>query len=150
MTVNARFPFHVLRMPPAAMRFVSALMATAACAAAIAADPPARSATADGIEAKYQRDRTLCLTGLTHQARSDCLREAAAARDEARRARLGNGQPPSEYLENALKRCQRLPEADRADCEARVRGEGTQRGSVESGGIYRETRTLLPPGSKAD
>lgn len=113
----------------------------------VAAGP---AASEDDIEAKYQRDRTLCLTGLTHQARSDCLREAAAARDEARRARLGNGQPPSEYLENALKRCQRLPEADRADCEARVRGEGTQRGSVESGGIYRETRTLLPPGSKAE
>ena len=113
----------------------------------VAAGP---AASEDDIEAKYQRDRTLCLTGLTHQARSDCLREAAAARDEARRARLGNGQPPSEYLENALKRCQRLPEADRADCEARVRGEGVQRGSVESGGIYRETRTVLPPGGKSD
>jgi len=148
MTANGCFPFRIL--PPGSLRLLAALLATAAFTAAIAAEPTSASSTADDIEAKYQRDRTLCLTGLTHQARSDCLREAGAARDEARRARLGNGQPPSEYLENALKRCQRLPEADRADCEARVRGEGTQRGSVESGGIYRETRTLLPPGSKAD
>ncbi|TXL64738.1 hypothetical protein [Zeimonas arvi] len=150
MTVNARFPFRVRRTLPAAMRLVSTLIATAACSAALAADPPAGNATADGIEAEYQRNRALCLAGLTHQARSDCLREAGAARDEARRARLGNGHPPSEYLENALKRCLRLPDADRSDCEARVRGEGAQRGSVESGGIYRETRTLLPPASQTD
>ena len=139
---------HAFRNPASGLAAALLVATGAFWAAPAAASGPA--ASADDIEAKYQRDRTLCLTGLTHQARSDCLREAAAARDEARRARLGNGQPPSEYLENALKRCQRLPEADRADCEARVRGEGTQRGSVESGGIYRETRTLLPPGSKAD
>lgn len=124
------------------------LAAGAFLATPVAATGPA--ASEEDIEAKYQRDRTLCLAGLTHQARSDCLREAGAARDEARRARLRDGRPPSEYLENALKRCQRLPEADRADCEARVRGEGVQRGSVESGGIYRETRTVLPPGGKSD
>ena len=139
---------HAFRNPASGLAAALLAATGAFWAAPAAAAGPA--ASADDIEAKYQRDRTLCLAGLTHQARSDCLREAGAARDEARRARLGNGQPPSEYLENALKRCQRLPEADRADCEARVRGEGTQRGSVESGGIYRETRTLLPPGSKAD
>lgn len=101
----------------------------------------------DDIEAQYQHDRIMCLTGLTHQDRSACLREAAAARDAARRCRLADECTPSQYLENALKRCQRLPEADRADCEARVRGEGTQRGSVEAGGIYRELRSLQPPHS---
>ena len=139
---------HAFRNPASGLAAALLVANGAFWAAPAAAAGPA--ASADDIEAKYQRARTLCLAGLTHQARSDCLREAGAARDEARRARLGNGQPPSEYLENALKRCQRLPEADRADCEARVRGEGTQRGSVESGGIYRETRTLLPSGSKAE
>lgn len=139
---------HAFRNPASGL--AAALLAATGVFWAAPAAAAGPAAPADDIEAKYQRDRTLCLAGLTHQARSDCLREAGAARDEARRARLGNGQPPSEYLENALKRCQRLPEADRADCEARVRGEGTQRGSVESGGIYRETRTVLPPGGKSD
>jgi hypothetical protein len=139
---------HAFRNPASGL--AAALLVSAGTFWTAPAAAAGAAASEDDIEANYQRDRTLCLTGLTHQARSDCLREAAAARDEARRARLGDGQPPSEYLENALKRCQRLPEADRADCEARVRGEGTQRGSVESGGIYRETRTLLPPSTGGD
>jgi len=124
--------------------------ALVAAAAAFWTAPVGAAGSDDDIETKYQRDRTLCLTGLTHQQRSDCLREAGAARDEARRGRLRDQQPPSEYTENAMKRCRQLPEADRADCEARVRGEGTQRGSVEAGGIYREKRTVLPPRSGGD
>jgi hypothetical protein len=92
----------------------------------------------DPAEAAYQRDRTHCLAGMTHQARTDCLREAAAARDTARRQQLGNDAGPDAYRNNAMRRCERLPQADRTACEARIRGEGTTRGSVESGGIYRE------------
>lgn len=137
---------HAFRNP--ANRLATALLWAAAafwvlpCTAAGASD--------DDIEAQYQKDRTMCLTGLTHQDRSACLREAAAARDAARRCRLADECTPAQYLENALKRCQRLPEADRADCEARVRGEGVQRGSVEAGGIYRELRSLQPPRSGED
>lgn len=112
-----------------------------AFAAEPASSPSARQADAD---AKYQRDRTLCLTGLTHQDRTACLREAAAARDEARRGRLADEEGPTQYLENALLRCRPLPADERADCEARVRGEGTVRGSVEAGGIYREKVTPVP------
>ncbi|MCM5571289.1 hypothetical protein M6I34_12295 [Burkholderiaceae bacterium FT117] len=128
----------------ASFALAAGLAANLAAAGPSAAAPDARAAE---IEARYQRERTFCLAGLTHQDRADCLREAAAARAEARRGLLADPTPPSEYLENALRRCAALPEADRADCEARVRGEGTVEGSVESGGIYRETRTLLPPGS---
>jgi hypothetical protein len=112
-----------------------------AFAAGPASSPSARQADAD---AKYQRDRTLCLTGLTHQDRAACLREAAAARDEARRGALADEEGPTQYLENALRRCRSLPAEDRADCEARVRGEGTVRGSVEGGGIYRELVRPVP------
>ena len=38
-----------------------------------------------------------------------------------------------------------LPSGERADCEYRVRGGGTARGSVEAGGIYRETVTREIP-----
>lgn len=126
-------------------------IAVGACAAAtFALAPPAAAsettaASGDPIEATYQRDRTHCLAGMTHQARTDCLREAGAARDTARRRQLDSGAPPGAYAENALKRCERLPQEDRTACEARIRGAGSTRGSVESGGIYRELVVPAPP-----
>lgn len=73
-------------------------------------------------------------------------RESAAARAEARRGTLAVGDP-AQWQANALLRCQRHPAGDeRAACERMVRGEGTQSGSVEEGGIFRElvTRTVEP------
>jgi len=137
-------PMQVRGLRHRAIRLFAAavwLAIPAAFAAEPASSPSARQADAD---AQYQRDRSLCLTGLTHQDRGACLREAAAARDEARRGRLVDEQGPTQYLENALLRCRPLPADDRADCEARARGEGTVRGSVEGGGIYRETVRPVP------
>lgn len=125
-------------------RFHAFPTAAGACLATVLAlaapvSPRAQGATAtDPVEAAYQRDRTHCLAGMTHQARADCLREAAAARDTARRQQLGDAAESNVYQANAIRRCERLPQADRAACEARILGEGTTRGSVESGGIYRE------------
>lgn len=76
-----------------------------------------------------------------------CRREAGAAREEARRGGLTT---PAEGNAgaNAMARCQLQPAADRADCEARVRGSGagttTTEGSVMGGGIIRETVTPIP------
>ncbi|SIR20419.1 hypothetical protein SAMN05880557_108267 [Pseudacidovorax sp. RU35E] len=79
-----------------------------------------------------------------------CRREAGAARQEAQRGGLttpaqGNAQA------NATARCSLQPAAERADCEARVRGSGagaatttTTEGSVMGGGIIRETVTTIP------
>ncbi|MFA7505800.1 MAG: hypothetical protein WCZ28_13960 [Burkholderiaceae bacterium] len=91
----------------------------------------------------YEADRALCISGLSHQEREDCLREAAAARQAARRGQLDDGD--AEYRRNALRRCDALPPQAREDCLARMRGEGTMiEGSVEEGGIYRERRELIP------
>ncbi|HRO60195.1 MAG TPA: hypothetical protein PK177_13680 [Burkholderiaceae bacterium] len=116
----------------AGLVFVPATLHAAASAAAGAGTP----------EQRYEAERALCLSGLSHQQRETCLREAAAARAEAERGALA--QPSQDYLGNALRRCERLPAADRPACEARIRGEGTVRGSVEEGGIYRERRELVP------
>ncbi|NLD69397.1 MAG: hypothetical protein GX644_11365 [Limnobacter sp.] len=104
--------------------------------------PGVLHAAAGTAQQRYEAERALCLSGLSHQERETCLREAAAARAEAERAAMA--QPSPDYLRNALRRCERLPAADRPACEARVRGEGTVRGSVEEGGIYRERRELVP------
>lgn len=96
-----------------------------------------------GSAERYQADRALCISGLSHQEREDCLREAAAARQAARRGQLEVDE--ADYRRNALRRCDPLPEQARQDCIARIRGEGTMiEGSVEEGGILRERRELVP------
>lgn len=96
---------------------------------------------ADTATSAYQKERAACLNGQTHQDRATCLKEAGAARGEARRGHLTDN--ASSYEQNALMRCNALPAADREDCARRVRGEGTVSGSVGTGGIYRETTTII-------
>lgn len=91
---------------------------------------------------EYKQERAACMSGQSSEDQATCLKEAAAARGEARRGRLDNGQE-SLYEQNAQARCKVLPAADREDCVRRVHGEGTVSGSVESGGIFRETRTTI-------
>ena len=79
------------------------------------------------------------------QDKAACQREAGAARQEAQRGGLTSASGAT-YDQNALARCQAQPAADRADCEARVRGSGTSstQGSVMGGGVIRETVTPIP------
>jgi hypothetical protein len=105
-----------------------------------AACPPALSA--GDADARYAQERAVCLGGQANQDRDTCLKEAAAARDEARRGELGNG--PAPYADNAGRRCDALPAAERGDCQARMQGQGTTSGSVGAGGIYRELVTREP------
>ncbi|RXZ38283.1 hypothetical protein D9O50_01675 [Oxalobacteraceae bacterium CAVE-383] len=94
------------------------------------------------IEANYRRERASCMDGTSNEDRATCLREAAAARDEARRGQLTDDSAAER--QNAVARCNGLPESDRADCVRRVQGEGTVSGSVGGGGIFRETVTTVP------
>ena len=71
-------------------------------------------------------------------------REAAAARAEAQRGRLGDGQGPTQYERNAFARCQVFKtDIDRHACAERVK-QGAVSGSVESGGILRESTVQVP------
>ena len=84
------------------------------------------------------------------QDKAACQREAGAARQEAARGGLTSGGLSGNQA-NALARCQQLPAADRAVCEARVRGgEGSSSsGSVMGGGVIRETVTPVPAPAEA-
>ncbi|MDR6857308.1 hypothetical protein [Variovorax guangxiensis] len=99
------------------------------------------TAWAQGSGAQVQRDRAAC-DGV-QQDREACRREAGAAKQESQRGGLT---PGDQAEQNALARCQLLqPAADRADCEARVRGAATSTsGSVMGGGVIRETVTPVP------
>jgi hypothetical protein len=90
---------------------------------------------------RYQQERARCLSGQSHQDRATCLKEAGAAYDEARRGRLDSGRV--DYTQNATQRCNAQPEADREACMQRILGAGSAQGSVEGGGIIRQTETTV-------
>ena len=121
----------------------AALAATTGTAMAATAGP----APSDAMS-RYRQERAACLSGQTQQDRATCLREAGAALQEARR---GSVESNPTYAANALRRCEKLPEPDRADCVARMQGRGSVSGSVGGGGLYRElvTRETLPPEAPA-
>jgi hypothetical protein len=77
-------------------------------------------------------------------------REAAAAAQAKRQGKLPT-KGDEQYLQNALKRCERQPEGTARDaCVKRVTdaGDTTTRGSVEGGGKIR-TNTMQVPATEA-
>ena len=99
----------------------------------------ATSATTAEIQARYAQERARCLDGSSSQERPTCLKEAGAARDAALRGQLSDGD--TSYQRNAKQRCDALTGDEARDCVARMQGQGSTSGSVEAGGIYRETVT---------
>ena len=124
-------------------------------ASALTASPAmaAGQSSAAASEARYQRDAAVCLSKGYKGARNECLSDASTAR--ASREPVTIDPDPGRYARNALQRCEALKDADRADCVARMQGQGTTSGSVSGGGIYRElvTREVVvvpaPPASAA-
>ncbi len=121
--------------------FSSALSSLLLLAAALAASPAiaAGQSSAAASEARYQRDAAVCLSRGYKGARNECLSDASTAR--ASREPVTIDPDPGRYARNALQRCEALKDADRADCVARMQGQGTTSGSVAGGGIYRELVT---------
>lgn len=71
-------------------------------------------------------------------------REDAAARAEARRGKLDDGQSANQYERNAFARCEVFKtDIDRQACADRVK-QGAVNGTVESGGILRESVIQVP------
>jgi len=127
---------------------ILALAAAAACFGAVA--QTAGTNASMSAQQRYQQERAACVAGTSHQDRTTCLQEAGAALQESRRGGLTTS---AQLQANAMARCQVLPEADRADCRDRVLNESntTVSGSVEGGGILKETTTryvVTPEGEK--
>jgi hypothetical protein len=109
------------------------LASTSLCAATALAQDRSKSADAN---TRYQSDRAVCLNGLSNQDRATCLKEAGAAKDEARRGNLNDGR--AAYDQNAMVRCSALPAGDQDACKRRIQGEGLTVGTPANGGVYRE------------
>lgn len=96
-----------------------------------------------------QIDQARCVRNAQTQDPNACLRELAAARVADKSGDLDTR--VDDLAANALRRCERMPDTERAACEALALSEArsqvggeltTQTGSVEAGGIYRETRRI--------
>ncbi len=99
--------------------------------------------TADA-QANYQKQKADCMRGQTAEGKKTCLREAAAALNDAKNGRLDKGKFNSNFEANATARCQAFKNADDRDlCERRQR-EGTTTGSVGGGGDIRELTVTVP------
>ena len=111
-------------------------------ACVVLAQPAAAAPSVAAAKAAYQRDRAVCMQARHHDRRADCLSEASTALAAALPS--VPDMDPGRYARNAVERCKALREPDRGDCVLRMQGRGTTRGSVDSGGIYRELITVIP------
>jgi hypothetical protein len=120
----------------------SVLLSISAFAALADNSTAPKAKTPADIQATYERDRAKCLSGQSQEDQATCLKEAGAARDEARRGQLT--EDGTAFRKNAKERCDVLTGDEQRDCIARAHGSGTVSGSVEGGGILKETHTIVP------
>jgi hypothetical protein len=119
-----------------------ALLAVGAATAQIAFAADGSTAGIDH-SGSYQHEVQSCLSGHTQQDQATCLREARNAHADKTRGRLEDG---NNLQANAMSRCDVFQTAeDKAACMARVSGMGEMEGSVASGGILRESETVVLP-----
>jgi hypothetical protein len=115
---------------------------TLACLLPAIAISAARAETTAEAQANYQKQKADCLNGQTAEGKKTCLREAAAALNDAKTGRLTKYN--SNFESNAVARCQVFKnEEDRDLCQRRQR-EGTTSGSVGGGGDLRELTVTVP------
>jgi len=114
------------------------------CLSVLPLGPVLARAPAPDAQAHYQREKARCMSLRVHGERANCLSQASTAYTAA--LPPVPDADPGRYARNAVERCKALPDADRADCLSRMQGQGTTRGSVDEGGIYRElvTREVGP------
>ncbi len=126
-------------------------------AAALLCSPfvSAEEGGATSAKARYDQERSRCLSGQSGQDLKTCLREAGAALQASRQGQLDDRD--ARYTRNALERCKPLPTDEAKDCRDRILGQGnvSASGSVKGGGLYREkvtteVRVLPPPPAPPD
>jgi len=126
-------------------------------AAALLCSPfvSAEEGGAASARARYDQERSRCLSGQSGQDLKTCLREAGAALQASRLGQLDDRD--GRYTRNALERCKPLPSDEAKDCRDRILGQGnvSASGSVKGGGLLREkvtteVRVLPPPPAPPD
>ncbi len=99
--------------------------------------------TSSASQAQFDKDVATCKSGASGQAMETCLREAGAARQERDRQNL-SAESPEQLRQNELARCNRLPEAQRQNCVAKMTSPTNVQGSVQGGGVLRQKEIQVP------
>lgn len=103
----------------------------------------AQTSSSNDAQQRYKADVERCRSGQTSQDQQTCLREAGAALQEARRNGLVRGTPSFEQNQRA--RCDSLTGTQRDDCVRLMSdSNATIHGSIEGGGVIRETTITIP------
>ena len=119
---------------------LQALLVTSFC---LDAQAQTQTQPQDELTARYQEDLAECEAQKATQDLATCRLEARNALAEAKRNLL-NDTTANLFEKNQFKRCRVFKGDDREACEARVRGDGSSTGSVQSGGILREVTRPVP------
>ena len=93
-------------------------------------------------QARFRAEMAQCNSGQSSQPLNVCRNEARNALAESRRGGLSDA--PDQYQRNAVLRCAEFQGAERSACEARVFNPSRVEGSVEAGGIVRESVIITP------
>jgi hypothetical protein len=93
---------------------------------------------------RYEYEKSRCFNRQSIQLKETCQLEVGTA---GRQAKSGNRTTASEdqLQRDRELRCNAHPPAEREYCLQRMRGEGTQSGSAERGGILRERLVSAKP-----
>ena len=128
----------------ASMRMVLASIGIASLLTVTAAGAQIAAGTT-GIDASgsYKKEVQSCLKGLSQQDQATCLREANNARAE--KSSRTPASTASNLNANATARCNVLTGEDKAACQARVLGYGSESGSVAGGGVLSKVETVVMP-----
>src|SRR5690625_3467985 len=125
------------------MLYKSTLMLAAASIIGLTAFPQAASSQSSSAQQAYEEAVAYYRSGEPGIDVENCLRDAGAALQEARRQ--GNGDVSANFEENQRARCDGLSGSQRQDClELLSASDVDIQGSVEGGGILRQ-RTITVP-----
>lgn len=91
----------------------------------------------------YQQETQACNNGQTNQDKETCLKEARNAEAERKRGALTK--PDANYKANTTTRCAVLSGEYKVACLARMTGYGKTTGSVNAGGVLRQSETVVVP-----
>ena len=115
---------------------LAALMLVASGSLLLHGPAMAQGAASAAVTSATGNPYRACTDGTSNVDRANCMKEAGAAKAEAKRGKLADVNPT--YQRNALLRCDALPPSDKEACRLRILGAGTTSGSVANGGLARE------------
>ena len=97
-----------------------------------------------GAYGDARQSRAWCQANTTGAARADCLEYSYSNAGERSKSALEATN--TDFAGNALSRCSVFKDTeDRIACDARVKGQGRNSGSVQGGGILKEVTTVTRP-----